>query len=636
MPIKHLSDFVKLLERENELVRIKQFVNPELEITEITDRISKNNGPALLFENTGTAFPLLINAYGSEKRMCLALGVNQLDDIAKAIKSLFQSFTKPDQGFSSKLKLLPKLGQIASWMPVKKNGRGASQETIMTSPDLRKLPVMKCWPFDGGPFLTLPMVHTIDPENGIRNIGLYRMQVFDATTTAMHWHKHKVSAGHYRKYKKLHQKMPVAIALGGDPILTYCATAPLPPNLDEYILAGFLRKKKVELHKCLTQDIWIPADADIILEGFIDPDEDLIVEGPFGDHTGYYSLEDYYPKFHLTAITHRKNAIYPSTIVGIPPQEDAWIGKATERIFLEPIKMTMLPEIHDMDMPVEGVFHNLVITSIEKEYEGHADKVKNSLWGAGQMMFNKILIVTSKQVNVHDYWQVAKAITQNTNPAQDVFVGRGPMDVLDHAAGQFAFGGKLLIDATEKSVDTMPAAMESEKHPLDTGHLNEKELIHIFPEITAINTSLLQQGISCLILAIEKNKKNHVKRLTQELLKKTTYHNIRWFIYCEPKADIHSLSDIVWRVSNNIDPQRDCYFISSPKQTSEIHIAIDGSRKYKAFDEFERDWPNIICSDKKTIQRIDTLWPQLGLGKLLASPSAKYANECYPGKAKVD
>ena len=635
MPINNLSEFVKVLESNHELIRIKQFVDPILEITEITDRISKNKGPALLFENTGKSFPLLINAFGSERRMCLALGVNQLDDIAKEVKALFNSFAKPGKGFASKLKLLPKLGQIASWMPAQIKGLGACQEIVMESPDLYNLPIMKCWPFDGGQFLTLPMVHTIDPDDGTRNVGLYRMQVFENNLTGMHWHKHKVSAGHFRKYQKLHRRIPVAVALGGDPILTYCATAPLPPNLDEYILAGFLRKKKVALVKCITQEMWIPADADIILEGYIDPDEELIMEGPFGDHTGYYSLEDLYPGFHLTAITHSKNAIYPSTIVGIPPQEDAWIGKATERIFLEPIKMTLLPEIKDMDMPIEGVFHNLVITSISKEFEGQADKVKNSLWGAGQMMFNKILVVTDEHVDVHDYLEVAKAISRNTNPAQDIFVGRGPMDVLDHAANRFAFGGKLLIDATDNMEDEV-SDNRNDTLESSTYQIDETLLTKFFPEISSFNTSLLQQGISCLILALDKTQKGQVESVTQSLLKLKDFRNIRWFIFCEPKADITSLGDIVWRVANNIDPQRDCYFINSAGDKNKVHIAIDGTRKTSKFDGFDRDWPNIICSDELTINHINDIWPKLGLGELLKSPSSKYNKECYQGGAKAD
>jgi 4-hydroxy-3-polyprenylbenzoate decarboxylase len=307
--------------------------------------------------------------------------VEKLDDVAAEIETLIKQLTTPKDSILDKLKMLPTLGSIASWMPKIISGKGECQEVIMKDPDITKFPVLKCWPEDGGPFVTLPVIHTKDPLTGLRNVGLYRMQVFDPKMTGMHWHRHKVSARHFNEYKKLGQKMPVAIALGGDPVYAYSATAPLPDGVDEYMLAGFIRKKKVELVQCLTQDVQVPADADIIIEGYVDPSEDYILEGPFGDHTGYYSLADMYPRFHITCITHRKNAVYPATIVGIPPQEDAWIGKATERIFLVPIKMTMVPEIVDMVLPVEGVFHNLVIVKINKDYPGQASKVMHSLMG---------------------------------------------------------------------------------------------------------------------------------------------------------------------------------------------------------------------------------------------------------------
>ncbi|MBP9882296.1 MAG: UbiD family decarboxylase, partial [Chitinophagales bacterium] len=319
MSYRSLKQFVDELEACGELIRVKEFVDPNLEMTEIVDRFSKNAGPAILFENTGTPFPLLINAFGSRRRICLALGVKDLDDIALEIELLFKTLMKPKDNILEKLRLLPKLSQLASWMPKVRMGRGECQEVVMQHPDITKLPVMTCWPEDGGPFLTLPVINTKDPITGIRNVGMYRMQVFGPVLTGMHWHKHKVSAKHFNEYKKLNKRMPVSVALGGDPVYTYAATAPLPDNVDEYMLAGFLRKKRVELVKCLTNELEVPADADFIIEGYVDPWEDYLLEGPFGDHTGYYSLADYYPKFHITCITHKKEAIYPSTIVGIPP-----------------------------------------------------------------------------------------------------------------------------------------------------------------------------------------------------------------------------------------------------------------------------------------------------------------------------
>jgi 4-hydroxy-3-polyprenylbenzoate decarboxylase len=450
------QQFIQALEKAGELIRIKTFVDPKWEIAEITDRVSKSGGggKALLFENTGTEFPVLMNAYGSERRMCMALGVDHLDEVAHEIEGLFKLLSTPKESIVDKLKLIPKLGEFASWMPKVRSGKGACQEVVHLDPDMTRIPVITCWPKDGGPFVTLPVIHTKDPNTNARNVGMYRMQVFGPQLTGMHWHKHKVSAKHFSEYKKLNRRMPVAVALGGDPVYAYSATAPLPENVDEYMLAGFLRKKKVELVRCLTQpDIEVPADADFIIEGYVDPGDELIWEGPFGDHTGYYSLPDWYPKFHITAITHRKNAVYPATIVGIPPQEDAWLGKATERIFLAPIKMTLVPEILDMDMPVEGVFHNLVIAQIQKDYAGQGQKVMNAMWGAGQMMFNKILVMADQHTRIQDYLSLTQTVFKNLNPAEDVAFATGPMDVLDHSCSKLGFGGKMSIDGTFKEAE---------------------------------------------------------------------------------------------------------------------------------------------------------------------------------------
>lgn len=645
MAFKSLKQFIDVLERENELIRIKEFVNPHLEITEVVDRISKNNGPALLFENTGTEFPLLINAFGSKKRICLALGVSDLDDVAKEIESLFKSLMKPKDNILDKLSMLPKLNQLASWMPKSKSGRGECQEVVMDKPDITKLPVMKCWPEDGGAFLTLPVINTKDPNTGIRNVGLYRMQVFAPDLTAMHWHKHKVSAKHFSEYKKLNKRMPVSVALGGDPVYTYAATAPLPENVDEYMLAGFLRKKHVELVKCLTNEMEVPADADIIIEGYIDPDEDYILEGPFGDHTGYYSLADYYPKFHITCITHKRNAIYPSTIVGIPPQEDAWLGKATERIFLAPIKMTLVPEIIDMEMPIEGVFHNLTIVKIKKEFAGQAQKVTHAMWGAGQMMFNKMLIVVDEAVNIHNYEEVARVISENVDPQQDIFFSQGPMDVLDHSCSKFAFGGKMCVDATKK----FP---EEKRMNIEQGILNDEggyergfpplkglrvdyDWMKNFPEIKSINSSLAVKGISVVFISVEKNRKNHIRELNEKLFRETEFKNVKFIIYIEHTVDVNDVKDVVWRWSNNLDPRRDSYVVTAENDSEISHIGFDGTRKTKAFDDFDRDWPNIICSDEATIKSIDEKWNSLGLGKLLPSPSSKYRKQLYKGGAVV-
>jgi len=635
MAYKNLQAFIDALDKAGELIRVKEFVNPKLEVSEITDRISKsNNNKAILFENTGTAFPLLINSLGSYKRMCMALGVEELDDIKHEIEHLFNSLKIPNAGWMDKLKLLPTLGQISSWLPKKMSGKGECQEIVMSEPDVLKFPVITCWPEDGGPFITLPIIHTKSPVNGIRNVGMYRMQVFEPKLTGMHWHKHKVSAGHFNEYKKLGQKMPVAVALGGDPVYTYAATAPLPPNVDEYMLAGFLRKKKVELVKCLTQDIYVPADADIILEGYVDPQEELIWEGPFGDHTGYYSLADWYPKFHITCITHKKNAVYPATIVGIPPQEDAWIGKATERIFLAPIKMTLVPEIIDMELPIEGVFHNLTIVKIKKEYPGHAQKVMNAMWGAGQMMFNKILVVVGEEVNIHDYQEVAKTISLHVDPQTDFYFSQGPMDVLDHSCSKFAFGGKMCLDATIKFEEERRGASSSTLiHPDSKSDFST--VFSLFPEVKELNSKLLENGISLIIISLEKNRKNHVKELNEQLFLLKQFQDVKIIIYIEPSVSTTDLANVIWRFSNNIDPKRDSYIIPAKDANSISHIGLDGTRKTKELDDFDRQWPNILCMDEETIKSVDEKWNKLGMGPILESPSRKYKHQLYKGGAAI-
>jgi 4-hydroxy-3-polyprenylbenzoate decarboxylase len=629
MAYKNLREFIQVLEAAGELVRIKEYVNPCLEIPEITDRISKHQGPALLFENTGFDFPLLINSMGTEKRMAMALSVNLLDDIGKEIEDVFKNFSTPRQGLIDKLKLLPKLGEIASWMPSVKSGRGACQEVVMQDPDITKFPVLTCWPEDGGPFLTLPIIHTKDPITQTRNVGLYRMQVFGPRLTAMHWHRHKVSARHFNEYKKLGKIMPVVVALGGDPAYTYAATAPLPDGVDEYLLAGFLRKKKVELVQCLTQDAQVPADADIIIEGYIDPQEDFILEGPFGDHTGYYSLADYYPKFHITAITHRRDAIYPATIVGIPPQEDAWIGKATERIFLAPVKMTLSPEILDMNMPVEGVFHNLLVVKIKKEYPGQALKVMNALWGAGQMMFTKMIIIVDETVNIHNMKELAQYVSTHADPIRDLVFSQGPVDVLDHSCSRMAFGGKMGIDATKKfeeELGSSPAEHDKSRKTVE----NKEEIRKVFAEIKDINDSLLDLGISLVFISVEKNRKNHIEELNQKLFSMKEFSPVKYIVYLEHTVDISDIPDAVWRFSNNVDPKRDHYPVKTEKLS---HMGFDGTRKTKEFDYFDRDWPNILASDDKTIQRVDEIWNRLGLGKFIPSPSIKYRKQLYEGGA---
>jgi 4-hydroxy-3-polyprenylbenzoate decarboxylase len=447
MAYNSLQQFVQDLEKAGELKRISYPVKAELQITEIADRVMKNGGPALLFENVvGKQMPVLINAFGSAKRMALALGVSDIEEIACDIAKLIQ--TKPPKSFKDKLHLLGDLIKLAG-IPPKIEKDGPCHEVIEREPDLNILPVLTCWPGDAGPFITLPMVFSKDPTKGTRNVGLYRMQIFDRRTTGMHWHPHKVGARHYQMQKEKLGRLELAVCLGGDPALIYAATAPLPDQIDEILFTGFLRKKGVSLVKAVTVDVEVPADADIVIEGYVDPAEPLRREGPFGDHTGFYSLADNYPVFHVTCITHRKNPIYPTTIVGRPPMEDAYLGKATERLFLPLLRVT-LPEIVDMNLPVHGVFHNLAIIALKKEYPAHARKVMHALWGLGQMMFTKTLIVVDHDVNIHDLSEVTWIVGNHIDPQRDTVFVEGPVDVLDHAAPALGFGSKFGIDATRK------------------------------------------------------------------------------------------------------------------------------------------------------------------------------------------
>jgi 4-hydroxy-3-polyprenylbenzoate decarboxylase len=507
-----LRDWIKALEKAGELKRIREEVSPELEITEITDRVSKigaraagqgssttakyaPGGPALLFENVQghPGHQVLINQFGSERRMALALGVNKLDEIADRIKGLMN--VKAPEGFFDKLKMLPQLGALTSAFPKTVTAKDAPCKEVIRRDnfDLSYFPILKCWPHDGGRFITLPCVHTRDPRTGKRNIGMYRMQVYDGQTTGMHWQRQKVAAEHYREALRgaasrsaeadpssarvaamaesaggavtipdgpiggLPQvamgnlkgsRLEVAVAIGTDPATTFAAIVPAPPEVEEFMIAGFLRGKPVEIVQCETVDLQVPAHAEIVLEGYVELGE-LRDEGPFGDHTGFYTLTDQYPVFHLTCITHRKDPIYAATIVGKPPMEDAWMGKAVERIFLPAMKMT-IPEIVDIHLPAEGVFHNLMLVSIRKSYPGQARKVMSAIWGLGQAMFTKCIIVVDEDCDVQDLSEVVLRVTNNIDPERDIQFTLGPIDSLDHASRLPNYGSKMGIDATRK------------------------------------------------------------------------------------------------------------------------------------------------------------------------------------------
>ncbi|GBE31888.1 3-octaprenyl-4-hydroxybenzoate carboxy-lyase [bacterium BMS3Bbin05] len=455
MAYKDLTDFIDILEKRGLLKRIRVEVDPILEISEITDRMCKSpgGGKALFFEKVKSSrYPVVTNLFGSFERMSLSLEVDKLDDIATRIEELLNQAAP--KTLMEKLAMLPKLFEFSKYLP-KPVKKAPCQEVIeKSSPDLSRFPIIKCWPADGQPtdegrFITLPMVFTKDPETGRQNCGMYRIHIYDKTTTGMHWHIHKDGARHYDKYKELNQKMPAAIAVGSDPAIIYSASAPLPGAIDEMLFAGFLGRKPVEMVRCITSDIEVPANSELVIEGYLEPGE-MRIEGPFGDHTGFYSAADYYPVFHVTCITHRKNMIYPATLVGKPPMEDYYMGKATERIFLPLIRLD-LPEIKDINLPMEGIFHNAALISIKKSFPGHAKKIIHGLWGKGQMMFAKLLIVVDEDVDVQDISYTAWRVLNNVDWKRDVVIADGPLDDLDHSASWPRYGSKMGIDATRKT-----------------------------------------------------------------------------------------------------------------------------------------------------------------------------------------
>ena len=592
---KSLADFIEKLEGAGELIRINTPVNSELEIAEITDRMVKSpgGGKALLFENTDKGFPVLTNLYGSERRMAIALGVERLEEISERIDSLVGTVTSPKENLVDKLRLLPLLGEASKWFPRKKSGRGACQQVVLEGEEanLSLLPILKCWPHDGGRFITLPMVHTADPVTGIRNVGMYRMQVFDDHTTGMHWHIHKTGARHYDGYKAQGRRMPVSVAIGGDPVYAYSATAPVPDNIDEYLLAGLLRGKPVKLVKCITNDIYVPEDCDFVIEGYVDTAEEKVLEGDFGDHTGFYSLKDFYPKFHITAITHRKDAVYPATIVGIPPQEDAYIAMATERIFLAPIRLVMQPEVVDMFMPTAGTQHNIVLISMQQRYQQQASKVALGLWGAGQMMFNKYLLLTPASTDIRSEEDMAW-LMRNCNLRTSLIRSEGIYDVLDHATATCGYGGKVAIDLTN---------VEERKENIS---FDSKAL----PEGIVADTTLLEKWGVLLLFA-----DNDLKIEASEVAKTVNCNFVAIF---DCRAEGMSANELLWLGAANTEPTRD---ISLHDST----LVIDARPKRNS-DGAPSRWPNVVTSDKDTIELVDSRWAEYGIGEHIPSPSKKY------------
>ncbi|HCC71926.1 MAG TPA: menaquinone biosynthesis decarboxylase [Bacteroidales bacterium] len=617
MAYKGLRQFVDHLREQDDLLTINEYVDPMLEIAEMADRFVKSNGKALLFRNTGTSFPLLINMFASDKRMSMAIGRESLEDAGMEIEKLFRKISTPAERMIDKLRILPCLSKIASYMPTRIRGKGACQKIIITKPDLDDLPVLKCWPHDGGRFITLPIVHTRHPETGDVNAGMYRMQIMNKKTTGMHWHMHKTGANHFEAWKKRGERMPVSVVLGGDPVYTYSATAPLPEGIDEYILAGFLRKKRVKMVKCITNDLYVPEDSDIVIEGYVDPSEQSLKEGPFGDHTGFYSLADWYPAFHVTCITHRQDAVYPTTIVGVPPMEDAWIGKATEKLFLAPIKLTMQREITDIHMPDAGVAHNLVLVKIKKNYPGQGMKVINSLFGAGQMMFSKFIVVVSDNVNIRDYKEVTGRIFSNTDINTDMFISKGPLDVLDHSSDNFSFGGKMGIDATEKFKE------ESDNNNNISGLKTESLLFVFKPVKDKVRLKMPSTDLPVVFAGISKDTIKF-----NDLLELNYIISGLVLIVVDSTVDMEDSFILLWQVLSNTDPSRDLKVING-------NVIIDSTSKTHPSDNFKRQWPNIVMSDDKTIRRIDSIMNIVNSGNIIKSPSSRLKKLDYGGGASA-
>ena len=605
-----LRKYIEALDRAGELIRIGARVSTAYEIAEITDRMAKSpdGGKALLFENTGSEFPVATNLMGSERRMAMALGVERLDDLTERIDALVKQAVSPKNGLADKLRMLPLLGEVAQWFPRLSSRRGECQQVVATGDEasLAALPILESWACDGGRFITLPMVNTVDPDTGIRNVGMYRMQIFDDRTTGMHWHRHKTGARHYDAYKARGERMPVSVALGGDPIYTYCATAPMPDNMDEYLLAGFLRRKPVRLVKCLTNDIRVPADCDFVIEGYVDTSEELATEGDFGDHTGFYSLKDSYPRFHVTAITHRRDAVYPATVVGIPPQEDASISKATERIFLAPIRLALQPEIVDLTMPEAGTSHNIAVVSIHKRYEGQATKVAQSLWGAGQMMFNKYLVIAPHDCNVRSADELA-ALLRGCDPRKAVIRGEGIYDVLDHATAECGYGGKIALDLTssDRSTEqpTCPTAIS-------------------LPDGIRCRTDLLGKW-SALLLFASPDADVDIKRIIAE-----NGITCNFAAILDRSAADLSGEELLWLAAANTDPRRDIALSDSGT------VIIDARPKPSGKAGNPARWPNVVTSSEATVELVDGRWSEYGIGGFIPSPSRRYRRLALSDKAE--
>lgn len=581
---RNLGAYLRALKARGELLEIDEPVSAELEATAFADRAFKTGGPALLFKNVREKdFPLAIGLFGTPDRTAFALGVKNLDALAEKVERLLA--LAPEPGVRGLVALLPKLRELKGLFP-RRVARAPVQEVVLAGEavDLFRLPVQKCWPKDGGPFITLPQVITKDPETGELNVGMYRMQVVAKNRTLMHWQLHKTGRRHFEKARALGKRLPVAVALGGDPVLAYAATAPLPelPGISEYHLAGFLRGRPVELVRAKTVDLPVPAEAEFVLEGYVDPAEPLEVEGPFGDHTGFYTQEERYPVFHVTAITHRRGAIYPSTIVGVPPMEDAWLIEASERLFL-PAAKTLLPELVDYHMPPEGVAHNWVNLSVRKRYPGQGLKSAYALLGLGQMMFAKMLVVVDAEVPVKPGFNALLEAVAHMLPGRDTQVLKGPLDVLDHAPFAVGFGGKLILDGTVK----LPAEGGPVAPPAIPGPV----------AIPGVRAQAAWPGV--LALTLEKTRPHQARGLARKVLREGSAQGVRLLLLTDDRVDPKDPVQLMWLLLANLDPARDTWVEEAPFGPV---LVLDGTRKFP--EEGARPWPEVAELDPDTLRRV--------------------------------
>ena len=565
MAYRDLQAFLAACEARGELMRISAPVSPILEITEIADRVMKRGGPALLFERVeGSDFPPLINAMGSDERMALALGAESLDEIGGDVARYldFENYTS----IKRLAAFAPRLLRLAACFPRRRRlrlSRPPCQQVIERDPDLSALPVLHCWPQDGGRFFTLPLVFTKLPGAKTQNCGMYRMQVLDKTSTAMHWQKHKDGSAIYEAWRARGGKMPVAVALGCGPAVTYAATAPLPPGLDELLLAGFLRRRPVALAKCVTSDLWVPQDAQFVLEGYVDTGEPPVWEGPFGDHTGYYSLADWYPRFHVTCVTRRRKPVYPATVVGRPPMEDCYLAKATERIFL-PVLRLQIPQLRDLCLPFEGVFHNCAVVSVKNDFPGAARTVMNAMWGMGQMRYTKLIVAVDAATDPAETGAVLAAVLRNADPAADYVLSDGPLDALDHSSDRALYGTRLGIDATAK-----PGV------PPRTGRF----------ALLPVKKRAPGEGREAALAALESE-------------------DVSFAVALDDTVDLADRQEVLWRVFNNIDAGRDLV-VKNGK------IALDATKKLPE-EGLTRPWPDDITMSPETAARVDARWKEYG------------------------